>query len=76
MDTNLKLQRKLKSGLKPFQVKFVGEMVSDAGGLKREFFSLIFEDSTRHILQSSEDTSLFCMTFKNCEMVTSFSLDY
>ena len=42
VDTNLKLKRMLAQGLKPFRVKFVGEMGFDAGGPKREFFTLIF----------------------------------
>ena len=68
VDTNLKLKRMLAQGLKPFRVKFVGEMGFDAGGPKREFFTLIFEDAAKHVMQGGLNYSY--MTLKSYKMVT------
>ena len=68
VDTNLKLKRMLAQGLKLFRVKFVGEMGFDAGGPKREFFTLIFEDAAKHVMQGGLNYSY--MTLKSYKMVT------
>ncbi|XP_066920599.1 uncharacterized protein [Clytia hemisphaerica] len=49
-DTFQKLARAFKKGVRPFDVTFIRENAKDRGGLKREFFTVIFEDVKKYLL--------------------------
>ncbi len=56
-DSVQKLGRLFSNGVKPFSVSFVGEAGVDAVGPKREFFTLLFEDSRKHLLTTGNGSS-------------------
>eukprot|EP00794_Sanderia_malayensis_P013137 gene13137-14490_t len=49
-DTFVKLRRIYKDGIKPLTIYFIGEAGVDAGGLKKEFFSFIFNEAKKILL--------------------------
>ena len=58
-DTNIKLKRQLKQGLIPFRITFIGEPAFDAGGPTREFFTYVFNDASRYIMEGTTDSFTF-----------------
>ena len=58
-DTNVKLKRQLKQGLIPFRITFIGEPAFDAGGPTREFFTYVFNDASRYIMEGTTDSFTF-----------------
>ena len=54
--TDIKLNRHLKSSLKPIHIVLIGDPSFDAGGPLREFFTLYFDAATRNIMQSTSSS--------------------
>ena len=56
-DTSLKLKRLFKDGVKPLSIRFIGEAGVDAGGPKKEFFSLIFTEAKKILLTTGNGSN-------------------
>ena len=55
---NIKLKRQLKSSLKPIRIVFIGKPAFDAGGPRREFFTLYFDAAARNMQGTSSSFTL------------------
>ena len=53
------MKRQLKQGLIPFRITFIGEPAFDAGGPTREFFTYVFNDASRYIMEGTTDSFTF-----------------
>ena len=56
-DTILKLKRVFKDGVKPLTIHFIGEAGVDAGGPKKEFFSLMFSEAKKILLTTGNGSN-------------------
>eukprot|EP00794_Sanderia_malayensis_P011578 gene11578-12771_t len=56
-DTAQKLGRLYANCICPIVVSFIGEAGVDAGGPKREFFSLLFDDCKKHLFATGDGSS-------------------
>lgn len=57
LDASHKLKRMFENGVKPFRIQFIGEEAVDAGGPKKEFYTLLFEDVKKYLLCTGDGIS-------------------
>ncbi len=57
IDASYKLKRMFEKGVKPFRIQYIGEEAVDAGGPKKEFYTLLFEDVKKYLLCTRDGIS-------------------
>ena len=66
-DTKQKLPRLLMQKIQPIRIAFTGEEAVDAGGPNREYFSLVFDDIEKVLMNGPENCLTFIHDFKKLE---------